>query len=95
MPVTTVQRVRAGGPHAEPNLAEPGLDGTGRDDIGPDGAGPLDRRTIALVGIIGLVLATAGATLVARLFKADSVYAAELRRRGVAWTLKTEITRDS
>lgn len=45
--------------------------------------------------VLPLVLATAGATFVARLLKADSVYTAELKRRGVAWTLKTEIKRDS
>jgi CIC family chloride channel protein len=44
--------------------------------------------------VLPLALATAGSTWVARALKADSVYAAELKRRGVAWTLKAEVTRD-
>lgn len=44
--------------------------------------------------VLPLALATAGATWVARALKADSVYAAELKRRGVAWTLKAEVKRD-
>lgn len=44
--------------------------------------------------VLPLALATAGATWIARALKADSVYATELKRRGVAWTLKAEVTRE-
>ena len=37
--------------------------------------------------VLPLLLATAVSTLVSRLLRADSVYAAELRRRGLAWEL--------
>lgn len=44
--------------------------------------------------VLPLVLATAAATAVTRALGADSVYTAELRRRGVGWTMKPEVQRD-
>ena len=40
--------------------------------------------------VLPLLLATAIATVVSRLLRADSIYTAELRQRGVAWQVTLE-----